>query len=346
PPPLPGPSHTHVNAHLLKNAGGLFVPAMRLYFSFVAALLPHCCWVAGFHVGPFASVTTKSTGDDFRRRVSFRQHNQRTAMTPLAMGIEEEEEGTSENQYLSLTKLTREQLLLGGWAALLGSAYLGANQDQRSYRARKRDLFRSIAGGDAAEFRDILEVGVGGNPKVGGFSNLGYYRRGQRVVGIDPTLSGEPSEALERAAARVQKLGVTLSGIGGVAEELPFESGSFDAVVSTLVFCSVRDPAAALREVSRVLRPGGKFLFVEHIHAPEEGLSILGLRQQQDLLDPLQQQLADGCHLTRETGRMIRDSVDGPPSSSRLFSRIERMESVRVKSMWPVSEQVFGVVVK
>jgi len=62
--------------------------------------------------------------------------------------------------------------------------------------------------------------------------------------------------------------------------------------------------------------PLGRFFVfrVQHVHAPDEGLSILGLRQQQDLLDPLQQQLADGCHLTRETGRLIRDSTEGPPS--------------------------------
>lgn len=70
-------------------------------------------------------------------------------------------------------------------------------------------------------------------------------------VGVDPALSGEPSQALERATEKAQKLGLTLRGVGGIAEELPFESGSFDAVVSTLVFCSVRDPAAALREVGR-----------------------------------------------------------------------------------------------
>lgn len=72
-------------------------------------------------------------------------------------------------------------------------------------------------------------------------------------VGVDPALSGEPSEALERATSRAQQLGLTLRGMGGEAEELPFESGSFDAVVSTLVFCSVRDPVAALREVSFVV---------------------------------------------------------------------------------------------
>lgn len=70
-----------------------------------------------------------------------------------------------------------------------------------------------------------------------------------QTVGVDPALLGEPSEALEKATTRARKLGLDLRGVGGVAEELPFESGSFDAVVSTLVFCSVRDPAAALKEV-------------------------------------------------------------------------------------------------
>lgn len=75
---------------------------------------------------------------------------------------------------------------------------------------------------------------------------------------MDPALLGEPSEALEKATTRARKLGLDLRGVGGVAEELPFESGSFDAVVSTLVFCSVRDPEAALKEVRFVgwLRPG------------------------------------------------------------------------------------------
>lgn len=68
-------------------------------------------------------------------------------------------------------------------------------------------------------------------------------------VGIDPALSGEPSPEFEAAVQKANNMGLTLRGLGGVAEKLPFETGSFDAVVSTLVFCSVNDPVAALREV-------------------------------------------------------------------------------------------------
>lgn len=69
------------------------------------------------------------------------------------------------------------------------------------------------------------------------------------LVGVDPALSDGSSQVLEDAVARAKKSGLELRALGGVVEELPFDTGSFDAVVSTLVFCSVRDPTAALREV-------------------------------------------------------------------------------------------------
>ena len=69
---------------------------------------------------------------------------------------------------------------------------------------------------------------------------------------MDPAISGEGLQLLEDAVQRAEKRGVSLRAIEGVAEKLPFENSSFDAVVSTLVFCSVRDPTAALREVTNV----------------------------------------------------------------------------------------------
>lgn len=92
-----------------------------------------------------------------------------------------------------------------------------------------------------------------------------------------------------------------LSLVEGVAEAMPFENDCFDTVVCTLTLCSVPDPLAALSEMRRVLRPGGALVFVEHVQAFDSSL----LRLQQSLLDPLQQALADGCHLTRDTGRLL-----------------------------------------
>ncbi|KZV32038.1 methyltransferase-like protein 7B [Dorcoceras hygrometricum] len=86
-----------------------------------------------------------------------------------------------------------------------------------------------------------------------------------------------------------------------VAEALPVNDASVDAVVGTLVLCSVKDVTLALQEVRRVLKPGGYYIFVEHVAAKDGTV----LRFVQGVLDPLQQIVADGCHLTRNTGTYI-----------------------------------------
>lgn len=84
------------------------------------------------------------------------------------------------------------------------------------------------------------------------------------------------------------------------AERLPFEPASFDTVVFTLVLCTVPDPAAALAEAARILRPGGKLLFVEHVRSEDPGLA-----RWQDRLEKPWRFLADGCHCNRDTVAMI-----------------------------------------
>ena len=102
------------------------------------------------------------------------------------------------------------------------------------------------------------------------------------------------------------KLGEEDAGIEAVeasAEDLPFEDSSFDTAVFTLVLCTVPDPAAALAEAARVLRPGGRMLFVEHVRAEEQGLA-----RWQDRLEKPWRFLADGCHCNRDTVAMIEAS--------------------------------------
>jgi SAM-dependent methyltransferase len=86
----------------------------------------------------------------------------------------------------------------------------------------------------------------------------------------------------------------------GVAQ-YPAHGESVDAVISSLVLCSVRDPEAALREVRRVLRPGGRFVFVEHVAAPHGS----GLHLAQRALSPVWRAFSDDCHPDRDTGRVI-----------------------------------------
>lgn len=84
------------------------------------------------------------------------------------------------------------------------------------------------------------------------------------------------------------------------AEALPFEDGSFDTAVFTLVLCTVPDPSAALAEAARVLKPGGKLLFVEHVRAEDPDLA-----RWQDRLERPWYFFGDGCHCNRDTASMI-----------------------------------------
>ena len=84
------------------------------------------------------------------------------------------------------------------------------------------------------------------------------------------------------------------------AERLPFRVQVFDTVVAVLVLCTIPDPAASLAEARRVLLPGGRLLFLEHVRAPDPGLE-----RWQRRLQPIWGRLACGCHLARDTERRI-----------------------------------------
>ncbi|MES2341027.1 MAG: class I SAM-dependent methyltransferase [Pseudomonadota bacterium] len=137
----------------------------------------------------------------------------------------------------------------------------------------------------------VLELGIG----MG--LNLAFYdpAKVSAVVGVDPS---PELRALAQAAPRPEGLKVEVDK--GTAEALPFESGSFDTVVCTFTLCSVHNPAAALAEARRVLKPGGRFLFCEHGLAPDAGVA-----KWQRFWDPLWSRMAGGCHLTRPVASAI-----------------------------------------
>jgi ubiquinone/menaquinone biosynthesis C-methylase UbiE len=97
--------------------------------------------------------------------------------------------------------------------------------------------------------------------------------------------------------ARAKEEERSLALVQGTAEALPFPDESLDAVLSTLVLCSVKDPDGVLGEVMRVLKPGGRFLFLEHVRA-SEGTPLLRV---QKWLRPAWRRLGDGCTLDRDT---------------------------------------------
>lgn len=142
---------------------------------------------------------------------------------------------------------------------------------------------------------DVLEVGAGTG------INLPFYPPAvTRLVLTEP----DPPMA-KQLAARLQaapRPGVELAHAD--VQALPFADGSFDSVVATLLLCSVPQPEQALAEIQRVLRPGGVFVFLEHVAAPP-GTSR---RAWQGRVEPMWKYVAGNCHVTRETRAAIAAS--------------------------------------
>jgi len=150
----------------------------------------------------------------------------------------------------------------------------------------KRKLFGDLSG-------SILELGPGTGP------NLEYFPKGIRWMGLEPNIYMHPYLRQE-----AQKLGFKIELLTAYAEQIPLEDASADAVVSTLVLCSVGSLEQTLTEIRRVLRPGGKFVFLEHVGAPQGTRT----RASQNFITPLWRVLGDGCHPNRDILEAIRQA--------------------------------------
>ncbi|MBF2097120.1 MAG: class I SAM-dependent methyltransferase [Gloeomargaritaceae cyanobacterium C42_A2020_066] len=157
---------------------------------------------------------------------------------------------------------------------------------EQAVAPHKHDLFAGIGG-------RILELGAGTGP------NAVYYPPGSTWIALEPNPYMYPY--LKQAA---QTHGLHLELAAGRAEAIPLADASVDAVVSTLVLCSVSNPSQVLQEVLRVLKPGGTFHFLEHVAAPTQ----TRLWHWQKRLKPLWRCLADGCCPDRETGRSVEQA--------------------------------------
>lgn len=135
----------------------------------------------------------------------------------------------------------------------------------------------------------VLEVGIGTG------RNLPCYRPDVQLTGVELSPA-----MLSRAAARAQALHRTVDLRVADAEQLPFPDASFDTVTATLTLCSIPDDQAAVRQMARVLRPGGRLLLLDHVASP-----LLPVATAQRLLDPLLVRLA-GDHLLREPDQAVR----------------------------------------
>jgi len=144
--------------------------------------------------------------------------------------------------------------------------------------------------GGLAEWREWLAAGARGRVLdlgTGTGRNLPLLPRGTTAVGLDPSL-----DALRRARKRAPAIPL----VAGRAEALPFRAGTFDTVLSGLVFCSVGDVPRGLDEAKRVLRPGGALRMLEHVRSRVSWRARL-----QDLIQPAWTAVAGGCHPNRDT---------------------------------------------
>jgi ubiquinone/menaquinone biosynthesis C-methylase UbiE len=146
-----------------------------------------------------------------------------------------------------------------------------------------RDMRRETVG--QARGR-VLELGAGTG------LNLDLYP--EAIQGL--TLTEPDPHMIKQLRKRVEESGRKAEVVEAPAESLPFEDDSFDTALVTLVLCTVPDPAASLREIGRVLKPGGQFLFLEHVRANDPSLA-----KWQDRLEGPWRFLGDGCHCNRDT---------------------------------------------
>jgi len=153
----------------------------------------------------------------------------------------------------------------------------------RSLQPLRRRVCSGLAG-------DVIELGFGSG------HNVPFY-----PAAVTAVAAIEPSDLSWRLAGNrvaAATVPVTRSGLDG--QSLPFDDGSFDVALSTWTLCTIPDVTAALKEIRRVLRPGGQLHFLEHGLAPDERV-----RRWQRRLDPLQQRIAGGCHFTRPIADLI-----------------------------------------
>lgn len=191
----------------------------------------------------------------------------------------------------------------------------GDSVNRRLYASYKKDLFREVRG-------IVLDLGAG--------TGLNMAFAPETVT---HWIAAEPNTAFHvdiQKEAQNHPFTVELSSMDAQALNLP--DNSVDTVMSTLVLCSVADPKLVLSEIVRVIKPGGTFVFIEHVLADSNVMQLA-----QNAFNPLNRVIADGCNCNRDTGSVIEQSgLD-----------IERMDSVQVKGLTPFHKpHIMGYAVK
>jgi ubiquinone/menaquinone biosynthesis C-methylase UbiE len=170
---------------------------------------------------------------------------------------------------------------------------------------------------------EVLEIGFGTG------RNLKFYDKGhvKAVHGLDPMVTegvGRVDQRIDAAPFPVERFALEADNT------LPFDAGRFDYVVTTWTLCSIPDAGAALSEMRRVLKPDGKYVFIEHGRSPKPGTA-----RWQDRVNPWWNKLTDGCNLNRPIAEIVSDAgfefesirefkVTGPSLTSYMYSGVAK----------------------
>lgn len=167
----------------------------------------------------------------------------------------------------------------------------------------------------------VLEIGIGSG------LNLPYYdsTKVSKVWGLDPS-----PEMIRMARRAATSLPFEVEFIGLPGDEIPLEDSSIDTVVMTYTLCTIADTEPALRQISRVLRPGGELVFCEHGAAPDESV-----RRWQDRLNPMWKRFGGGCNLNRPIPALIEAGG----------FRIKSLDTMYIPGWRPASFNYWGAAV-
>ncbi|WP_024876510.1 class I SAM-dependent methyltransferase [Saccharomonospora piscinae] len=172
--------------------------------------------------------------------------------------------------------------------------------ERRFLGRRRHDLLHGLTG-------TVLDVGAGTG------ANLQHLRAAERIVATEP----DPAMR-RRLERRTGEAAAPVEIRDAPAESLPFPDGSFDAVVFTLVLCTVADPDAALAEARRVLRRDGTLVLLEHVRGDER------LARVQDRITPLWKRVGAGCHPNRDSLATLRRRDEFTLDSVEEFAELPR----------------------
>ncbi|WP_394739976.1 class I SAM-dependent methyltransferase [Natronococcus roseus] len=165
---------------------------------------------------------------------------------------------------------------------LFAAVYDTAMPEETMLEPHRRYLVRNLSG-------DVLDLGAGTGTMFSYFEDA-TDRSNATFCAIEP----DP-HMLKQAKKKAEPLDLDIKLEKARAESLPYEDDSFDTVIAGIVFCTIQDVGAALDEVARVLRPGGEFRFLEHVH--DDGLQ----GKVQSAINPAWKRAIGGCQLTRDT---------------------------------------------